>query len=73
MVIHGCVSFWHVATAKVVFSDAANLIYQFLYNHVATYSNSVKYHKVAIIIIYVYQLGSGGRTQKAEPVLGVYP
>ena len=26
-----------------------------------------------IIIIYVYQLGTGGHTQEAEPVLGVYP
>ena len=26
-----------------------------------------------IIIIYVYQLGTGGRTQEAKPVRGVYP
>ena len=28
---------------------------------------------IIIIIIYIYQLGTGGRTQEAEPVLGVYP
>ena len=26
-----------------------------------------------IMIIYVYQLGTGGRTQEAKPVRGVYP
>ena len=26
-----------------------------------------------MIIIYVYQLGTGGRTQEAKPVQGVYP
>ena len=34
MAIHGCVLFWHVQ--QRLFSDATNLIYQFLYNHVAT-------------------------------------
>ena len=27
----------------------------------------------SMIIIYVYQLGTGGRTQEAKPVRGVYP
>ena len=36
MAIHGCVSFWLTRTAEALFSDATNLIYQFLYNHVAT-------------------------------------
>ena len=28
---------------------------------------------IIMIIIYVYQLGTGGRTQEAKPVRGIYP